>query len=99
MLVRRQWGNIVDALAFVALWYVAGTAMCNTGCGDLCDQCPSGSECVQVASGSLTSQRWECKQTVKVMERKWLLSGGDGSGPATPGSGPVDGTGGTDSGE
>ena len=102
VLVMRRWGNIVDALAFVALVSLCGMGMCNTGCGDNpCGECPSGTVCEEVPSGSLTTQRWACRQTVKVIERSWWLSVdgvpsggsevngsmGDGPGTATTDSG------------
>lgn len=77
--MRKLWANIVDMLAFVALWWIAGTAMCQTGCGsDPCDECPSGTRCQRVPSGSMFVQRWECLEVKKVIDR--LSVDGAGSG-------------------
>lgn len=70
--MRKLWANIVDMLAFLALWWIAGTAMCQTGCGsDPCDECPSGTRCqrIEAAPGSI-NPRWACVQTVKLIERR-----------------------------
>lgn len=71
--MNRVWQTAVDVALFLALWAVAPLLL--GGCGDdPCGACPSGSTCEQVPSGSLTTQRWACRTTVKVIERRWLLS-------------------------
>lgn len=53
---------------------IALALFAGSGCGDSpCGACPTDSVCEQVPSGNLTTQRWECRVTVKVIDRKWLL--------------------------
>lgn len=91
--MRKPWANLIDVMAFGALWYVATTAMCQTGCGDTpeaCKQCPTGTECrLTTYMPSVGGSRYECVTVVKVVDVPGPFvprssgSGGGGSAPAS----------------